>query len=232
MHAFKVVASIEHVRGIALGLEPVVLPFTQVEALPQAPLEGPFDAIVVTSANALRHFSQIRRFVGLPLLAVGDATAQAARDLGFEDVRSAGADVRALSAMLESDIRRDARLLYLCGQTRTPALEEWANTRRQSMQLLETYATNKVSQLTNKLDAHFAASKPEIVLFHSGVSASIFLQWLDGRSTMQRLDSTTFVVISERVSGLIWQRLNARIAIARTPDEAAMLDAVKQLLIG
>src|SRR5579885_2968460 len=85
-------------RGIATVIEPLL----SIRVLPEAApgltqdLEG-VQALLFTSANGARAFAELspRRDIGV--LAVGDATAAAARALGFSAVESAGGDVQALA---------------------------------------------------------------------------------------------------------------------------------------
>ena len=75
---------------IARGLEPVIAPLLEIEFLPQVPLElDGAQAVVITSRNALRALADHPdrdRVLELPLFAVGEATAWAARELGFGEV--------------------------------------------------------------------------------------------------------------------------------------------------
>src|SRR4051794_7675359 len=60
-------------------------------------------AVVVTSASALRAIegkAAVARLSALPLFAVGERTAQAARDAGFGNVISADGDATALRDLL------------------------------------------------------------------------------------------------------------------------------------
>lgn len=75
---------------LALGHEPVRAALLEIEFLEDVPLnlEGA-QAIVITSRNALRalgNHPERERAVELPLFAVGEATAWAARQLGFTEV--------------------------------------------------------------------------------------------------------------------------------------------------
>ena len=75
-------------RARELGLEPVAAPLFEIEPLPwEAPEPGGFDALLLTSANAVRHGgSKLAKLRGLRVYAVGDATAEAARESGFDIV--------------------------------------------------------------------------------------------------------------------------------------------------
>src|SRR4051794_13058031 len=82
-----------------LGAEPVVAPLLEVKDRTfDANLSG-VQALLFTSANGVRSTARKITARDLPALTVGDATARAARDAGFSDVRSAGGDVTALSSL-------------------------------------------------------------------------------------------------------------------------------------
>lgn len=87
-------ATAERLR--ALGHEPVVLPLLRVRALDAAlSLEG-IAALAFTSANGVAAFIGRESRRDMPVFAVGDATAEAARAAGFSEVASAAGDVEAL----------------------------------------------------------------------------------------------------------------------------------------
>ena len=110
-------------RARQLGLDAVAVPLFEVEAVAwQAPDAGKFDGLLLTSANAVRHGGDgLRSLRGLAVHAVGEATAEAARDKGF-DIASTGDDgVDRLLGSLEPGLR----LLHLCGaDRREPAAAE------------------------------------------------------------------------------------------------------------
>ena len=82
-----------------------------------APDPAGFDGLLLTSANAVRHGGEsLDRVKSLPVFAVGDATAAAARDAGLRvDIVGSG-DVDDLLAKLPAELR----LLHLCGFHRRP----------------------------------------------------------------------------------------------------------------
>jgi uroporphyrinogen-III synthase len=102
-------------RARALGLTPIVAPlFTICPRSWTPPDPASFDAVLLTSANAPRHGgSGMTPFLALPCYAVGDRTAEEARNAGFADVRVGSSDGAALLALAERD--GAASLLHLCG---------------------------------------------------------------------------------------------------------------------
>ena len=90
-----------------------------------------FSAVVLTSANAARAIAEHpgrAQLTALTAFTVGRRTAEAARAVGFRDVRSADGDKRDLVDLLRADLVRTdllrmesserAPLLYLAGEDR------------------------------------------------------------------------------------------------------------------
>ncbi|MBT2186268.1 uroporphyrinogen-III synthase [Sphingobium nicotianae] len=103
-------------RARALGIEVLQLPlFETVAVEPDELLEGPFDAILITSANGARFGADLfARHAGLPVFAVGEASAQAAREAGAHDVRTGGGDAASTIPMIAAAGHR--AVLHICGE--------------------------------------------------------------------------------------------------------------------
>ena len=97
----------------ALGLTVIDCPLFEVRPLAwAAPPADQFDALLLTSANAVRHGgARLADFRGLPVLAVGATTAEAARQAGFkvEHIGEGGV------AELLAAVAPERRLLHLSG---------------------------------------------------------------------------------------------------------------------
>src|SRR5215218_10341025 len=86
-------------------------------------LDARYGAVIVTSANALRGLAPHlagSRLLKLPLFAVGEHTAAAARDIGFETVIPANGDATALRELMLASVKakqlkKASTLLYLAG---------------------------------------------------------------------------------------------------------------------
>ena len=104
-----------------LGLDAVSIPLFELQAIDwAAPEAGDFDAMLLTSANTVRMAGDgLTAFRALPVHAVGEGTAVAARvaGLGVATVGNGGVDE------LLAEIPSGARLLHLCGEDkREPAI--------------------------------------------------------------------------------------------------------------
>ncbi len=76
----------------ALGHEPGVPPLMEGQPVGEPPDLAGVGALAFTSRNGVRAFAALSSERSLPVFAVGDATASAAREAGFQDVSSAGGD--------------------------------------------------------------------------------------------------------------------------------------------
>ena len=99
-----------------MGLEPVMLPLFEIAPLDwDAPDAARFDALALSSANALRHGgSGLASLTDLPVYAVGEATATAARAAGFAVAGVGTGGIAGLEPLLRSDGR--SRILRLTGR--------------------------------------------------------------------------------------------------------------------
>ena len=100
----------------AMGLDVALIPLFAIEPIEwKAPDPADFDAILLTSANAVRYCGEgIDSLRGLPVHCVGEATALAANlaGLGVASVGRSGIDE------LLGTIPGTTRLLHLCGEDR------------------------------------------------------------------------------------------------------------------
>lgn len=101
-------------RARAMGLDVVCCALFEVEPVSwDAPDWAGYDALLLTSANAVRYGgAELERLKELPVHAVGEATATAARDAGFHvETVGGGGIVELLESLPDS-----CRLLHLVGE--------------------------------------------------------------------------------------------------------------------
>jgi uroporphyrinogen-III synthase len=103
----------------AAGRRVIRLPLFEARPVAWAvPDSADYDALIVTSANAMRHGGPgLVRLLELPVHAVGQVTAEAARRVGFEVAQIGAAGAAALLAQAETAGVR--RALHLAGRDRS-----------------------------------------------------------------------------------------------------------------
>ncbi len=196
-------ASVERAR--AAGLDPVALPLFAIEPVAWSvpAIEG-VDALLLTSANAIRHAGAGLGALGaLPVWCVGPATAAAARAAGLDVVRTGTAGVDALLADAPS---LPARLLWLTGDPR----HDPAPIAGLTLTAITVYRARALP-----VDARRLAG-PAVAMLHSARAAARLAALAPDRSTIAIVAISTAVALA---AGDGW----AEVAIAPTPDEGAMV---------
>ncbi|MBI3439895.1 MAG: uroporphyrinogen-III synthase [Proteobacteria bacterium] len=197
----------------ALGAEPVVAPLLEVKDRTfDATLNG-VQALLFTSANGVR--ASVRKLAdrSLPALTVGDATARAARDAGFSDVRSAGGDVTALSMLANTSLNPKAgTLLYLSGADVAADLVGWLIAAGFTATRRIVYEARVVPALPPAYARPF-----DIVAFHSARAARAFATF--GAPNAAR---ATAACISEAVAAAAAKVKWGRVIVASAPQDEAL----------
>jgi uroporphyrinogen-III synthase len=216
-----------------LGMEPVVLPFTETVKLEQRFDEALLrntDAVLVTSANALRHLD-LRLFDLLknrPVYAVGDSTRDVAIDMGMHNVVSANGGAPDLLKLVSNKLIVNSSIVYLCGQTRTDDVEKYLSRLGINLTVVETYQTIKVSQLTYKLKQLTKRHTLDGVLLYSGISANILGEvWpdeMDGKSTRIPM----LFCISERAKISLPPAIQNQVVVCAQPRDDVMVETVEK----
>jgi uroporphyrinogen-III synthase len=109
----------------ALGHQVIALPLLKIVPRPDIRIaERDYQAICVTSANAIRALGEPGRLKAVPMLTVGPQSLRAARDAGFSKCETRGGDVRGLADFIvrELDPARGP-ILYLSGAETSGDLE-------------------------------------------------------------------------------------------------------------
>ena len=142
-----------------------------------------YGAIIATSANALRSIEphlEDSRLLELPLFAVGEHTAAAAREAGFSRVITAAGDAAGLrdsvvANVKAKELKKASTLLYLAGADLARDLAGELGERGFNVVTHTTYRMIPVSSLPRDVCDAFAASRIEGVLHYSRRSARAFL---------------------------------------------------------
>jgi uroporphyrinogen-III synthase len=203
-------------RARRLGLEPVTAPLFTVRPLPwQPPDPAGVDAVLLTSANAVRQAGpQLARFTAFPCFAVGEATAAAATQAGFKDVRIGPGDGEAAAAMVGSG----ERVLHLCGRDHL-TLDQAGGIERRIV-----YASEAIAVLPEA--ARSALARGALALVHSPRSGALFAELVD-KAGLARATVAVAAISDTAASaaGAGWRSL----AAADRPRDEALLELAAEL---
>lgn len=208
------------------GHEVLVAPLMRVEPI-AADLSGQWSAVVVTSANAPAAVADNPAFAALlqlKLFAVGERSANAARRAGFNDVESAGGDVRDLVRLIaERHAGATAPLLYLAGEDRATDLIGELAMHGLKAELRVVYRA-VTTPFPDELVEALTANEIDTVLHYSRRSAD---NYVAGATTAGIIDAAMkprHVCLAEAVAAPLVRAGATRVAIALRPDEPALLD--------
>lgn len=214
-------ASVTAARLAAMGFVPIVLPLTRIVATaPEA--VGPCDAVVATSANALRHApgSLLAALRDKRLYAVGAATAEAARQAGFRDIATAAGTAADLAGLIGRELAPGARLLHLAGRDRTAGFEDDLVARGFAVEIVETYRAEELFPET-ELIRRLPGATPLWGALAFSERGGMLLHALAERDGLRHLfEGTRFFCISAKVAAALPGR---DAIVAAAPDEDAVL---------
>jgi uroporphyrinogen-III synthase len=208
-----------------LGFEPVILPLTEIRTVAaDLRADRTFDAVAVSSANALRHADRalLQALAGLPVFAVGPQTAEAAAAAGFSAPMAGPGNGEGLASLMAQRLPLGARVAYLCGRVRASSFEEALAVAGIDASPIETYDTSMLDRADEELEAKLGKEPFGAVLLHSRIGAEAFSTLTD-RSVISLLFSrSALICMSERVA-LPLARFGGRVLVAAAPREEAML---------
>ena len=223
----------------ARGLDVLLAPMLRFEALAlQDEADARYGAVVVTSANALRGIEKHpagQRLLKLPLFAVGDHTAAAAKDAGFEKITSAQGGAVALreavlAAVKAKQLKKASPLLYLAGADLARDLAGDLGERGFTVVTQTTYRMIPVVTLPREVADGFAASDIQAVLHYSRRSARACLDAARDAGVEISALAIPQCCISDAVASIVRDAGATQVLTARTPDENALLDTVIRAL--
>lgn len=219
-------------RLTALGFEPLIAPLTEIVGV-DADLSKLSECAVVvfTSANGARFFptEAAKALIGKPVFAVGEATAEAVRALGFKRVEIGPGDAATLACLIANRTSTNDMIGYIAGQQRTGTLEQALGALKRSAVVVEIYTTKKVSQITYSGASFFQTDQDRAVMIYSALSAQVMVSILAENRLPQNLDKAHYIAISQRVSDVLAYTAGLTCAVAGTPDEAGMIAALKKV---
>lgn len=208
-------------RLTALGFVPVMAPVMTIAPRRINVAYAP-QAVLVTSGNAIPALPPSLHTV--PLFAVGDATAERARDAGFTQVESAGHDAAALATLVgKSCTQGGRRLLLASGERQGMALA--TELRRNGFQVARrvAYAASAEHALPAGAQAALREGRVRAALFFSPQSARIFVTILQRDMTSEIVQGVEALAISQSTEAALSPLPWLRVRVASHPNQTELL---------
>ena len=210
---------------IARGIDAVSIPLTEIKALAFETPNREFDALIITSQNAIVHgASLLDRFKHLPVFAVGNRTAETLRHQGH-CIQAWAETAQDLLPMIVA--LRPKHALYICGQTRRPELEAGLQNNSIPVTALETYRSTPIENIDIRMAAFFNSSAEPVILCHAPSAVDAFIVAMQHQNLPTK---TQFLCMSQAILSQLPEHWQSKARISARPDEAAMIDMLDKML--
>lgn len=211
----------------AAGHEPHILPLAQAKHDPAAALNAlrsEPDAVTITSAEAIRVLaalgSGLEPYLGIPIFAVGTATAAAATALGFRNVSTGGGTGAALAALVAESAK--GRIVYLAGSPRSGTFEQAFTNHQDRLSVCECYRMLDIRYGNEAVVAFLEEAAPAAILLYSAGSVRRFFALPAVENHPAILSGIRLLCISETAAEAVPEAFRQAVSVAETPEEASL----------
>lgn len=232
----------------ALGCTVSIAPLIEIEYLPIA-ADALVNAvgIIATSRNALAALENSEA-VGiarkLPLYAVGNATAQVARQLGFENViTGAGTAADLVPHIVAHNRLKSGALIHLAGDHLAFDLKSALSKENIQLQQITVYRSIAAPSLPSKVVEGLASGAIDAVILMSPRTAQTWCELITKMPRPVNTAGLTYICLSEAVANALTTALhesgdgtydkdrirNSKVKIAQCPDLNSLLAIVQSL---
>jgi uroporphyrinogen-III synthase len=217
---------------LARGHEPVLAPLLEIEFLPGVPLnlEGA-QALIVTSRNALRALEaheEREQALRLPLFAVGEATARAARALGFAEVTIGPGTAAGLPPIIRQEVHPEkGALVHISAEKVAFDLKEVLEEEGFELRRTVLYRSHPVGALADEIAAALASGDISGVVLLSPRTAKTFAALAQRHGVVTEATSLVCYCLSQAVAEAVTPLgFEVRVpAYPREEDLLALLDS-------
>jgi len=216
-----------------LGHETAAMPLLGIAPIDGVTLPaGPWQAVLVTSANSVRAAQQlgfIDALADTPVMAVGDASAEAARAAGFSQVSSASGDLASLAALVRERLEPGAgTLLYLSGVVVSGDLKALLQQDGFSVDRAAIYRAEPVEALSAEIADGLKQGRFEGVLLYSPRSAAVWSDLVARAGLAVQAARLDYFCLSQAVADKLApdQVRAGRIRVASDVTQAALIDLI------
>lgn len=207
------------------GIDCLIAPALEIKEEHGPPLDlGRVQAVLVTSGNGARALARRTAWRNVPILAVGERTADVLRAAGFERVDSADGNAADLEVLA---VRRldpaDGPVLLARGRDVAADLGEVLARRGFAVEEAELYRAEPVKALPEAVRAALDAGEVDAALFFSPRSAATFVSLAREAGLGEACARVAALCLSAAVAAELGSIPWRRTAVARHPRKADLL---------
>ena len=161
-----------------------------------------YDALIFTSANAIRNLKVSNDGKKKLCFCVGSITEKIARQLGYHNTLSAGGTVNALKNLIinTNQINKKSRIAYFCGDNISYDLDLELKREGLNISKIINYKSEKIIGLNDKNKEIITNHSPDIIFVYSQRSGESFIEIVRNHSLYPLMTGSKVMCISEKVA--------------------------------
>ncbi len=184
-----------------------------------------YDALIFTSANAIRNLDVSSEGKKKLCFCVGSITEKIARQLGYHNTLSAGGTVNALKNLIinSKEINDKSKIAYFCGDNITYDLDLELKREGYIIDKFINYKSEKITGLNDKNKEIITTHSPDIIFIYSLRSAESFIEIVRNHSLYPLMTGSKVMCISEKVASVFKSKGWKKVEIFNPGEELLKL---------
>ena len=172
-----------------------------------------YDALIFTSANAIRHIKISGNNKKISCFCVGSITEKIARQHGFINTFSAGGTVNALKNLIinSEKINRKSNIAYFCGDNIYSELDVELKKEGLNIKKFINYFSEKITELNVENKKIIESHPPDTIFVYSSRSAQSFIEIVKNYALYPLMTESKVMCISKKVSDIFlnngWKKI-------------------------
>ena len=164
--------------------------------------EKKYNALIFTSANAIRNLKVVKQDKSKLCFCVGAITEKIARMSGYNNTISAGGTVNALKNLIISSnqINEKSNIAYFCGDNVSYELD--LDLKKEGLKIAKiiNYKSEKITDLNDQNKKIIANHSPDIIFVYSSRSGESFIEITRNHSLYPLMTESKVMCISDKVA--------------------------------
>ena len=198
----------------SLGHKIIHIPTLKISTLKTEAIDtSNYDALVFTSANAIRSLKTLDKEKKILCFCVGTITEKIARQLGYNNTISAGGTVNALKNLITNSelINKKSNIAYFCGDNITSNLDSELKKEGLKVKKIVNYSSEKITDLNEENKKIIQKHPPDLIFVYSARSAESFISIINNNELHPLMTGSKVMCISNSVLSIFknagWKNL-------------------------
>ena len=186
----------------SLGHKIIHIPTLKILKVKAPPINlSKYDALIFTSANAIRNLQVVKKDKNKTCFCVGAITEKIARNEGFKNTTSAGGNVNALKNLIMNSekIKKNSFLAYFCGDNLSSDLDTDLKKEGLNIEKIINYTSEKITDLNEANKKIITSHPPDIIFVYSSRSAESFIEITKNYTLHPIMTGSKVMCISNKV---------------------------------